>query len=429
MRRVPGNIGIYALIAAMTIVSLIVLLHLREQFAAHLQNRIADLQRVFSSSALLKSPSDFKISFAGIEAEVAKYENRGEFGPIVISKNFGETTHIIYPFYLGAKPDATAHYLADIPALRSHRDLLSRLLSDHRHVTLPLESDNQALGQLHVVVNYTALRIVSFMIWVTGGLLAITLLYMALQFRKQEKVISATTVELEEKRREMVRLERLSLAGQLSANILHDLKKPVLNIRNEADEVLNPLPGMTSESSGTVFGRIREQADFFLSVLREGGYDRFVRAQDEREYIDVNEMLDRSVALVRYEQGNIEIRKDYHPSLLPVFAEPVRIVQVFSNLILNACQAMGGEGVIDLKTSVTADQNVLVNIIDNGPGIPAEKQDKIFEPFFTTKDPGQGTGLGLYIVQEIVQELGGAIEVSSQTGRTEFSVILPAQMS
>jgi signal transduction histidine kinase len=240
-----------------------------------------------------------------------------------------------------------------------------------------------------------------------------------MQFRQQEITITRTTVELEEKRRELVRLERLALAGQISANIFHDLKKPILNIKNEAEE-LEP-----SSPEYPIASRIRKQIELFFGILRETSLERFVRAGEDTEYVDINDVLDRSVALVQYEQGNVNIERSYESGLPLVFSQPVRLIQVFSNLILNAYQAMEGRGNLVLR-SMLEDGGIVVEVQDNGPGIPAESQARIFQPFYTTKPAGQGTGLGLYIVHEIVKDAGGSVSVKSAPGSTSFRVRLPA---
>ena len=428
MNRGRRNAVVYAVMALLIVLSLAILFRLRQQFENTLQARIADLQRVFSNRALLKAPADYKITFAEIELEAAKYENRGDFGTLIISKRFGESNHVVYPFYYPALKSLSLPMPKASEAERRRRDMgwFEKLMADFRQMELPLVSDREQLGSLFVEVNHGALRTVSIVIWALGAMLAASLAFFASQFRSQEKVISATTVELEEKRRELVRLERLALAGQLSANILHDLKKPVLNIRNETDEALHPISNSPVEAPATIFGRVREQADFFLSVLREGGFDRFVRSQEEREYVDANDLLDRSLALVRYEQGSVEIVRQYADSLPALLAEPVRLIQVFSNLILNACQAMEGQGKLTITTSVNESGDVGVELEDTGPGIPQAQLDHIFEPFYTTKAAGQGTGLGLYIVRDIINELGGEISVESCPGRTRFLIRLPA---
>jgi signal transduction histidine kinase len=101
--------------------------------------------------------------------------------------------------------------------------------------------------------------------------------------------------------------------------------------------------------------------------------------------------------------------------------------QVFLNLIINAEQAIGEYGRIEISAHKTDDGYVRVDVSDTGPGISPEHLDQIFDPFFTTKEAGKGTGLGLAIVYGIVEKHGGYIEVSSKVGEgTTFSVFLPA---
>jgi signal transduction histidine kinase len=98
--------------------------------------------------------------------------------------------------------------------------------------------------------------------------------------------------------------------------------------------------------------------------------------------------------------------------------------QVWTNLIDNAIDAMGGEGKLKIRT-FRDDNSVVVEITDNGPGISPEVQSHMFEPFFTTKGVGQGTGLGLDTVQRIVKKHQGSIQVNSKPGETRFQVWLP----
>jgi signal transduction histidine kinase len=119
-----------------------------------------------------------------------------------------------------------------------------------------------------------------------------------------------------------------------------------------------------------------------------------------------------------------------HLGKLPlVECAPSQLDQVFLNLIVNAAQAMpqGKMGLIDIRTDCD-DKRVWIEVQDNGPGIPPEILKKIFDPFFTTKDPGTGTGLGLSVSQNIIQQHNGTLEVSSVVGvGTTFKITLPIQ--
>jgi signal transduction histidine kinase len=292
---------------------------------------------------------------------------------------------------------------------------------------LPLVARGQLLGNLYVRVDRGTLRSVQAAIALLSLLLAGAVLLFARQFRRQEHVISRTTVELDEKKRELVRLERLALAGQLSANLLHDLKKPVLNIKNEAEELEGAGQEMKSpREAGEPGRRIRNQVDTFFSILRDSTFERFVRAEGEREYVGINELIERSLALVRYERGAVEVDLRLDPAVPSVLAVPVRLVQVFSNLVLNAFQAMEGRGKLTISTAGEAGR-VAVVIADTGPGIHPDALDRIFTPFYTTKPSDTGTGLGLYITRDIVDDMGGSISVESSPAGTAFRIELPAE--
>jgi len=122
------------------------------------------------------------------------------------------------------------------------------------------------------------------------------------------------------------------------------------------------------------------------------------------------------------------VRREYSADLPRIEAYASELNQVWTNIIDNAIDAMNGKGEIRIKT-YKEDQRVIVEIVDNGPGIPEEIQPRIFEPFFTTKAPGHGTGLGLHISHDIiVNRHHGQLLVESKPGKTRFTVILPKQI-
>jgi signal transduction histidine kinase len=121
----------------------------------------------------------------------------------------------------------------------------------------------------------------------------------------------------------------------------------------------------------------------------------------------------------------VTVVKEYDRGLPPVPAYPAELNQVWTNLIHNALDAMGGRGTLTLRTAVDGDC-ALVEIGDTGPGIPEELRRRVFEPFFTTKPVGQGTGLGLDVSWRIVANRhGGDLRVLSRPGDTRFQVRLP----
>jgi signal transduction histidine kinase len=142
--------------------------------------------------------------------------------------------------------------------------------------------------------------------------------------------------------------------------------------------------------------------------------------------VDIHEGLDNTLIILRSKtKKGIQIIRDYAPDLPRITAYGSELNQVWTNIIDNAIDAMDGKGTITIRTR-REDQEMVVEIEDEGPGIPPDIQPQIFDPFFTTKGPGRGTGLGLNISSNIIVEKHrGEIKVDSKPGRTTFQVHLP----
>jgi signal transduction histidine kinase/predicted CoA-binding protein len=144
------------------------------------------------------------------------------------------------------------------------------------------------------------------------------------------------------------------------------------------------------------------------------------------QLIDVHEGIDNTLVLLRTKlKGGITVKREYNPDLPRIQAYGTELNQVWTNIIDNASDALEGKGIITIRTRRES-QWVVVEIEDNGPGIPKDIQSKVFDPFFTTKEPGKGTGLGLDISYNIVvQRHRGDLRLTSRPGRTCFEVWLP----
>jgi signal transduction histidine kinase len=146
--------------------------------------------------------------------------------------------------------------------------------------------------------------------------------------------------------------------------------------------------------------------------------------------VDVHEGLENTIVILQHKlKQGVTVKRDYSPNLPRIEAYASELNQVWTNIIDNAIDAMNGRGEICLRT-YAEDNHVIVEITDNGPGIPETIRSRIFEPFFTTKSPGKGTGLGLHISHDIVANRHhGQLLVESQPGETKFIVVLPIKIN
>jgi signal transduction histidine kinase len=164
-----------------------------------------------------------------------------------------------------------------------------------------------------------------------------------------------------------------------------------------------------------------------------GRISELVRAIKEYTYmdqapeqeVDVHRGIESTLTMLKFRlKRGVEVKREFDANLPRVFARGSELNQVWTNLIDNAIDAMGGKGQLIIRTSRELDF-VLVEIIDNGPGIPDILKPHLFEPFFTTKDVGEGTGIGLDTVYRIVRGHRGEVTFESRPGRTSFQVRLP----
>jgi len=171
--------------------------------------------------------------------------------------------------------------------------------------------------------------------------------------------------------------------------------------------------------------------------LTTGRLSEIVRAMKSYTYldqaplleVDVHEGLENTLIIMQHKlKQGVMVKREYSPNLPRIEAYASELNQVWTNIIDNAADAMNGKGEITLRT-YKEDNRVVVEIIDNGPGIPENIQSRIYEPFFTTKPPGSGTGLGLHISHDIIaNHHGGQLLVKSKPGETTFKAVLPVKM-
>src|SRR4051812_38557069 len=228
---------------------------------------------------------------------------------------------------------------------------------------------------------------------------------------------------------QLLQAEKMAALGQTVSGVAHELNNPLATILSWAERLSQrqSLEEPVRRGLETILSESERAARIVRNLLT------FARKrQTTRAMVDINHVARETLALRAYEQRvtNVDVIDALAAGLPQVFADGYQIQQVLLNLVINAEQAMlsaNGRGILVVRTWHDADQeSVILEINDDGPGIPDELQPKIFDPFFTTKEVGQGTGLGLTVAYAIVQEHGGRIRLESWPNKgTSFYVELP----
>lgn len=219
------------------------------------------------------------------------------------------------------------------------------------------------------------------------------------------------------------RKEKLMALGHLAAGVAHEIRNPLSSIKGLAKYFAERTPpGGEAYELAQVMAKEADRLNRVVSELLE-----LVRpAHLKWQPVDLNEVIGHSLQLVSQDASGRDITLQFtaQPSLCRIQADPDRLNQVLLNLYLNAIQAIGREGIITVAVAECGDGRIKLSVADSGKGMTAEQLQAIFTPYFTTK--ADGTGLGLAVVQNIVEQHGGTIHVESTPGRgAVFTLYLP----
>lgn len=249
-----------------------------------------------------------------------------------------------------------------------------------------------------------------------------------------EKRVQEKTAEIEVFHRHMVEVEKLAAMGQLSAGVAHEINNPLSGILGYAE--LGIEIGKTKVEVGLTPAETEKFVRFFKHIeslshrCRAIVLDmlKFARQHTEeiREY-DLNATIRQMLMFVdkQVSRGNVKVDVELAEGVPAMSGNPVQIQQVFTNLVLNAVQAMPSGGGLSIRSRITGG-GVEISFHDTGTGISMENMKRIFDPFFSTKPVGEGTGLGLSVSYGLVRQHGGEIRVASEVGAgTTFTVVLP----
>ena len=234
--------------------------------------------------------------------------------------------------------------------------------------------------------------------------------------------------ELERRRveQQLFESEKLAAVGRLAASIAHEVNNPLEAIKN-ALYLMQSDSGL--EKNARFLEIARKETERVSHIIRQ--MLGFARQPGEVDWVDVNQLLEETLVLLekKLKQSKIRIVRLFDEQLPKIRARADQLRQVFLNLIINAQQAIHNEGEIRITTAEyeqALQPSILIQMSDTGVGISEDDQARIFEPFFSTGK--KGTGLGLWVTQDIVRQHGGRIEVISQVGKgTDFNLILQVE--
>ncbi len=243
------------------------------------------------------------------------------------------------------------------------------------------------------------------------------------RFKSQDEALREARQKLDGAMQQLLQAEKLTALGELVAGVAHEINNPLCSVMGNTQLLLaKERPSDDRTRLETVFCEAERMSRIVKNLLS------FARKHPpEKKYLGLNGVIDKTIELKAYHfrVNQIEVECDLDPELPKTMLDFHQIQQVVLNLLNNAEQAIleGGRGRHIHLTTRRRGERIEMRISDDGPGIPAEIQNRVFEPFFTTKKEGKGTGLGLSMCYGIVQEHAGTIRAASEPGRGATLVV------
>ena len=260
-----------------------------------------------------------------------------------------------------------------------------------------------------------------------------------IELEKTNRDLANALKSLKETQSQLIQVEKMAAVGQLAAGVAHELNNPlggILGYSQFALEKINqkPLCQFSTEDKNSFMQYltdIEKQTKKCRTIIQS--LLKFSRAShlEEFELININQVLRETFVFTQHQivKNKVNLVQELTEPLPQIAGHPSQLQQVFTNLILNAVQAMSGGGTLRVKSKLRKDSSEIeVSFSDTGIGIAEENLNKVFEPFFTTKKVGEGTGLGLSVSYGLIKDHCGEIQVESQKNQgTTFIVILPVR--
>lgn len=245
------------------------------------------------------------------------------------------------------------------------------------------------------------------------------------KIKERTKEIKNAYEKLKIAQLQLMHSEKMAAIGQFVSGVAHEINNPLDGIQNCLRMVLSDLDN-------------KEQAENYLPLALEGLFRIEVLVRrlldyakphtNEKVRVNIHDIIEDAIELTKFKlkKKGITITKEFHKEPLFIFGETHYLGQVFVNLILNAYDSISGDGSITISTSADNNKNIKISIKDTGIGISEEDRIKVFNPFFTTKQKDNGTGLGLYLAYNVINEHAGNIDIKSEINKgTEIIITLP----
>lgn len=247
---------------------------------------------------------------------------------------------------------------------------------------------------------------------------------------KNVRDLKAALEELKETQLQLINSEKMASLGQLVAGVAHEINTPVASIKSNNSIVFKIIPQIMQEDIRQMLSEVNSIDSEAIQRISNivVSLKKFIRLDEsELQEANINKEIDLTLDLIRHETKNrITIEKHYG-DIPPIRCYPNMLNQVFTNILVNACQAIEGNGRIIITTEYS-DNNLIVKFKDNGKGISKENLNNIFTVGYTTKGVGVGTGLGLAISRKIIDKHNGKIKVLSDLGvGTEFIITIKCE--
>ena len=239
--------------------------------------------------------------------------------------------------------------------------------------------------------------------------------------------VDQTQLELERSRETLLQAEKMAMVGKLAAGVAHSIRNPLTSVKMRLFSLNRTLD--MSHTQKEDFEVISEEISHIDTIVQNFlEFSRPPKLKMKRN--SPSEVVDLVLQLLRHrlESSNVNVKLHRQNTLPEIDIDPEQMKEVFVNLIVNVCESIEGDGLIEIYEKEgfikSIGKVVIIRLVDNGPGIPESIRESVFQPFYTTKE--EGTGLGLSIAERIIENHGGRLDLGSKEGEgTTFTITLP----